>query len=308
MSTNILQADFIKNIALSVGFDACGIAQATELTDDAIFMRSWLDAGMHGDMHYLDRNLEKRIDPRVLVPGCKSVVVVLLNYHPEKVQDPQLPKIAKYAYANTDYHFVIKEKLRQLERIIVETYGADAVSDSHQHSFTDSAPVLEKRWAEMAGLGWIGRNTLLINKNFGSNAFIGVLMLNVAIEPAHKPVPFSCGNCTKCVDACPTNALNGRSIDARKCISYLTLETKSPIPENLKGKLNGWIVGCDICSDVCPWNIRFAHPHNHPELAPTPEIYTLTKEDWGQLDQQEFNATFKYSAVKRAKIDRIKSR
>ncbi|OQB29896.1 MAG: Epoxyqueuosine reductase [Bacteroidetes bacterium ADurb.Bin174] len=303
MGTNTLQADFIKNAALSVGFDACGIARATELTDDASFMRSWLNAGMHGDMHFLEKNFEKRSDPRLLVPGCKTVVIALLNYHPEKIQDPQLPKIAKYAYSNTDYHFVIKDKLLQLERIITETYGSNCVSDTHQHSFTDSGPVFEKRWAEKAGLGWIGRNKLLLNKKFGSNTLIGTLLLNIEVESDHKPVAFSCGNCTKCLDACPTGALTGSNMDPRKCISYLTMETKSPVPENLKDKLNGWIVGCDICSNVCPWNIRFAHPHNHPELAPTPQIFTLTKEDWKQMTQEKFKKIFGKSAVIRMKFN-----
>ncbi|HOG06020.1 MAG: tRNA epoxyqueuosine(34) reductase QueG [Paludibacter sp.] len=307
METKTLQADFIKDAALSVGFDACGIAQATELTDDASFLRSWLDAGIQGDMHYMERNFEKRIDPRVLVPGCKTVVVVLLNYHPEKTQDPQLPKIAKYAYSNTDYHLVIKDKLLQLEHIITETYGSDCVSETHQHIFTDSGPVFEKRWAEKAGLGWIGRNKLLVTKKFGSSISIGILMLNVEVESDHKPVPFSCGHCTKCVDACPTGALSDSNMDARKCISYLTVEAKSPIPEDLKNKLNGWIVGCDVCINVCPWNKRFAHPHNHPELEPTPQIYTLTKKDWMEMTQEEFNTIFKYSAVRRADLNRIKN-
>ncbi len=293
--------NFIKDAALSVGFDACGIAKVEALTADADFMRTWLDASMHGDMHYLDRNFEKRTNPLALVPGAKSVVVVLLNYHPAKTQEPHQPKIAKYAYSDTDYHFVIKKKLRQLEQIIVDQYGEDCVSKEHQHSFTDSAPILEKRWAEKAGLGWIGRNTLLINRKFGSNVFIGILILNTEVEAENKTIPFSCGSCSKCIDACPTGALTGRSIDARKCISYLTLETKSPIPNNLQDKLEGWVVGCDICSDVCPWNVRFAHPHNHPELSPTPSIYTLTQEEWDQMSREQFKQKFRTSAVMRVK-------
>ncbi len=295
--------EFIKQLALSVGFDACGIAEATELTDDAAFMRSWLEDGLHGDMQYLVNNFEKRIDPRVLVPGCKSVVVTLLNYHPAKTQASGLPKIAKYAYSATDYHYVVREKLRRMEEKIIEKYGEASVNNDYQHVFADSAPVLEKRWAEKAGLGWIGRNTLLINRQFGSNVFIGILLLNLEVGAKGKSVPFSCGNCTKCVDACPTQALNGRSIDARKCISYLTLERRSPMPEAYKDKLNGWIVGCDICSDVCPWNVRFAHPHNHPELEPTPAIFSLTHKDWEQMSKSEFKKTFKSSAVLRKVLD-----
>lgn len=298
--------DFIEHTALSVGFDACGIAKAEALDEDAAFMRSWLDEGMHGDMQYLNRNFEKRVDPRVLVPGCKSVVVVLLNYLPEKRQAEHLPKIAKYAYSKVDYHTVMKQKLWQLEAKIIAEYGEDCVSKDHQHSFSDSAPILEKRWAEKAGLGWIGRNSLLIHPKLGSYVFIGILLLNVDVTPSEAPFPFRCGNCRKCIDACPTNALNGKGMDPRKCISYLTLESKSEIPGELKDKLSGCIAGCDICNDVCPWNKRFGHPHNHEELTPTPEIFSLTKEDWQKMTQEEFDAIFSKSAVKRASLERIK--
>ncbi len=297
--------DFIHDTALALGFDDCGIAKADALTEDAIFMRSWLDKNMHGDMKYLEKNFEKRIDPRVLVPGCKSVVVLLMNHFPKKKQNTNQPLIAKYAYAKVDYHQVLKEKLKQLEHIIINEYGENCVSEKYQHSFVDTAPILEKRWAEKAGLGWIGRHTQLITPQFGSYVFIGILLLNINIKPAEKQIPFRCGTCTRCIDACPTQALNGRSMDAKKCISYLTLETKSKIPKTLKNKLSGWIVGCDICNDVCPWNIRFAKPHQHPELDAEEAIFDLTLKHWRDMTEQRFNNTFKHSAIKRAGLKRI---
>lgn len=301
-----MSREFIIEAALATGFDACGIAKAEALTEDAAFMQSWLDEGKHGDMEYLARNFEKRTDPRVLVPGCKSVVVVLLNYYPERKQDEGLPKIAKYAYSAVDYHTVMKTKLQELENKIIEKYGPDCVSKDYQHSFSDSAPILEKRWAQKAGLGWLGRHSQLIHPNAGSFFFIGILLLNVAIEPSEAPFPFRCGTCTKCIDACPTGALSPEGMDARKCISYLTLESKSDIPDNLKDKLSGCIVGCDICNDVCPWNKRFAKPHQHRELMPTEEIFHWTRDDWRKVNKEQFDEVFRKSAVKRAKLDRIK--
>ncbi len=300
--------DFIRHTALAVGFDDCGIARADALTEDAIFMRNWLNEGQHGDMAYLERNFDKRTDPRVLVPGCKSVVVVLMNHYPHQKQNVDIPQIAKYAYSKVDYHYVLREKLRQLEAILVEEYGEDCVSKDHQHSFVDSAPILEKRWAERAGLGWIGRHTQLITPKLGSYVFIGILLLNVDVEPAAKQIPFRCGTCTRCIDACPTQALNGRSLDARKCISYLTLETKSEVPDDLKSKLSGWIAGCDICNDVCPWNVRFASPHQHPELEAEQAVFHLTSRDWQQMTEQDFRATFKHSAIQRAGLKRIQAK
>lgn len=300
--------DFIRHTALAVGFDDCGIARADALTEDAIFMRNWLNEGQHGDMAYLERNFDKRTDPRVLVPGCKSVVVVLMNHYPHQKQNVDIPQIAKYAYSKVDYHYVLREKLRQLEAILVEEYGEDCVSKDHQHSFVDSAPILEKRWAERAGLGWIGRHTQLITPKLGSYVFIGILLLNVDVEPAAKQIPFRCGTCTRCIDACPTQALNGRSLDARKCISYLTLETKSEVPDDLKSKLSGWIAGCDICNDVCPWNVRFASPHQHPELEAEQAVFQLTSRDWQQMTEQDFRATFKHSAIQRAGLKRIQAK
>ncbi len=297
----------IKEAALSVGFDACGIARAEALPEDATHLRAYLDAGKHGDMHYLERNFDKRTDPRILVPGCKSVVAVLLNYNPEKIQEPHLPHIGKYAYSAEDYHSVMKRKLSQLEIKLIEMFGTDSVNTDYQHSFVDTAPILEKRWAERAGLGWIGRHSQLIHPRLGSYTFIGIILLQTEFEQYDMPHPFRCGTCNKCIVACPTNALKqGETMDARKCIAYLTLETKADIPEELHAKMSGYVAGCDICSRVCPWNKRFSVPHKHPELTPTPQIYTLTRHDWLAMDDETFNKIFRKSAVKRAGLKRIK--
>lgn len=297
---------FIRDAALTAGFDACGIARAEALTADAELLKQWINEGKHGDMQFFERNFEKRTDPRELVPGCKSVVVLLHNYFPERVQPEGIPKIAKYAYSAIDYHTVIKEKLGKLETLLKAEFGDDCVNNDYQHSFVDSAPVLEKRWAEKAGLGWLGRHSQLIHPKFGSSVFIAVLMLNREIEEYDLPHPFRCGTCSKCIDACPTGALvAGETMDARKCISYINLESKSDIPEELKNKLSGYITGCDICNNACPWNKRFAHPHTHPELKPTEAIFNLTHADWQAMTNERFNQIFSKSAVKRAGLQRI---
>lgn len=296
--------NFIKQAALSVGFDACGIAKADLLKDDADFMKQWLTAGMHGEMSYLARNFEKRVDPRILVDGCKSIVVVLLNYFPTELQNAEAPQIAKYAYSETDYHTVIKTKLKQLEKRICDEYGVEFVA-STQHTFVDSAPVLERRWAERAGLGWIGKHTQLISPVFGSYCFIGVLMLNIELE-YDVPIRSRCGNCTKCMDACPTKAIHNGTIDARKCLSYLTIENKNPIPEEFYSQLSGCALGCDICADVCPWNTKWAKPHSNIDLNPLTKMLSWNNETWQQLTKQDFNTTFRNSAIKRAEFEKLK--
>jgi len=296
---------FIKQAALTVGFDACGIARAEALTDDATFMKQWLNEGRHGEMHYLARNFEKRTDPRILVPGCKSIVVVLLNYSSTEYQHPDAPKIAKYAYSKVDYHTAIKAKLTALEEKICEVYGSDVVLSNQQHTFVDSAPVLERRWAERAGLGWIGKHTQLIHPGLGSYCFIGILMLNIETE-YDEPMRPKCGNCTRCMDACPTNAINNGTIDARRCISYLTIENKKTIPYEFHSKLSGCALGCDICADVCPWNKKWAIPHTHTDLSPVVEALKWNKEAWQQLSEIDFNATFKHSAIKHAGYAKLK--
>jgi len=258
---------FIKRTALSIGFDACGIAKAEALTEDAAFLRNWLNEGQHGDMNYLERNFEKRTDPRILVPGCKSIVVVLLNYFPAEKQILSAPQIAKYAYSEVDYHTVIKTKLNELEKQLCEVYGNEIVCADYQHLFVDSAPVLERRWAERAGLGWIGKHTQLIHPGLGSYCFIGILMLNVETE-YDKPIRPRCGSCTRCMDACPTNAISNGSLDARRCISYQTIENKKEISHEIQSNISNCALGCDICADVCPWNKKWAQPNLHPELLP----------------------------------------
>src|ERR1035437_7830473 len=304
----------VKQLALSLGFDACGIARAEALTEDATFLQQWLLDGNQGDMHYLERNFDKRTDPHVLVPGCKSVVVVLMNYFPVQQQNPSAPRIAKYAYPETDYHLVLKSKLTELEQKISEEYGSLSVNSNVQHLFVDSAPVLERRWAERAGLGWIGKHTQLIHPGIGSYTFIGILMLSIEL-PYDTPITPRCGSCTRCIVACPTNALNNGSLNARRCISYLTIESKNGIPEELQTKLSSNILGCDICADVCPWNLKFAKPHNHAELS-TMNINDINSnalsmldwdfETWQELTREEFNRTFAHSAIKRAGFDKLK--
>lgn len=290
----------IRNAAFAVGFDACGFARAEVLKEDAAFLHSWLDEGMHGEMQFLTRNFEKRTDPQELVPGCKTVVVVLLNYFPEKEQDKNLPRIARYAYSGIDYHTVIKNKLSSLEKKIIELYGTGIISEKYQHSFVDSAPVLERRWAQKAGLGWIGKHTQLINPRMGSWTFIGVLLLNEALDNYDTTLPDRCGTCTRCIDACPTQALIPGTLDARKCISYLTIEKHGEIPEEFRDKLSGWKIGCDICQEVCPWNHKKAIPHHHPELAPVEAIFYWNEKNWKEADQESIRQIFGKSAIIRS--------
>ncbi|MDR0811970.1 MAG: tRNA epoxyqueuosine(34) reductase QueG [Paludibacter sp.] len=295
----------IKKMALEVGFDACGITAAEELTDDAVFLRKWLAESNHGAMRYLERNFEKRTNPRLLVPDCKSVVVVLLNYY-NKIQQPHdAPKIARYAHSAIDYHAVIQQKLTQLENKIIEQYSETIVNKAYQHSFTDSAPVLERRLAERAGLGWLGRNTCLVANDVGTFCFIGCLMLNAEME-YDTPVKNRCGACRKCENACPVQALKGGTLDARRCISYQTIENKEFVTEEFRPLLSGYAVGCEICAEVCPWNKKWAKPHSHSELQPTPELALWTKSDWQNLTKEQFYQTFKNSAIRRLKFEKLK--
>jgi len=306
----------IKQLALSLGFDACGIARADALTEDATFLKHWLVEGRHGEMSYLERNFEKRTDPRLLVSGCKSVVVVLMNYFPAQKQNPTAPQIAKYAFPATDYHLVLKAKLNSLDQKICEIYGSESVHHDEQHVFVDSAPVLERRWAERAGLGWIGKHTQLIHPGLGSYTFIGILMLNIDTE-YDAPLLSRCGTCTRCIDSCPTSALSNGSMDARRCISYLTIESKNDVPQEFQPLLSGYALGCDICADVCPWNAKWAKPNNHDELSPTincnidqengdNSMLEWDAEKWKHLTQEEFNLSFRNSAIRRAGFAKLK--
>ena len=298
--------EFIKNTALEIGFDACGIAKAGFLEEDALFLKSWLGDEFNGEMSYLERNFEKRTDPTKLVEGCKSVVVTLMNYFPASAQQAAWPKISKYAFSRIDYHTVIREKLLLLENRIKEKWGKDCFNPSQQHRFVDSAPILERRWAAQAGLGWIGKNKMLINESLGSFCFIGILLINKELA-YDEPVKNRCGTCRKCLDSCPTGALTeNEGLNARKCISFQTIEKKEEIAQEIRSKLSGYAYGCDICNDVCPWNKSRAKPNRHQEFQPLQEVINWNSDDWKNLTQEEFNRIFKYSAIQRAGYDKLK--
>ena len=290
----------IKSAADALGFLSCGISQADFLEDEAPRLEQWLNQGHHGSMSYMERHFDKRLDPRLLVPGAKSVVSLLLNYHTDKKQaDPKAPKISSYAYGK-DYHFVIKEKLKELMQIIHREIG-----EVNGRVFVDSAPVMDKAWAAKSGLGWLGKNTNLISKKGGSFFFIAELIIDLELD-YDTPVTDHCGSCTACIDACPTDALlQPYQIDGSKCISYLTIELKENIPTEFKGQMDNWAFGCDICQTVCPWN-RFATPHDEPAFEPQEELLNLTKSEWQEMTSVVFNKVFKNSAVKRTKFEGLK--
>lgn len=286
---------------MSHGFDQCGIAKAAPLDEDARRLEKWLQHGFHGEMHYMSNHFELRVDPTKLVPGAKSVITLLYNYFPEETQNSSAPKVAKYAYGE-DYHLIIREKLKIFLQSIREKFG-----NIEGRGFVDSAPVLERSWAQKSGLGWIGKNGNLINKKMGSFFFIATLITDLELEPDIPHAKDYCGTCSKCVDACPTEAiLINKTIDASKCISYFTIELKSKdFPEDLSSKSENWIFGCDICQDVCPWN-RFSTPHQQPELEPLKELMQFDIEDWLHLDEERFKIIFKQSPLKRSGFEGIK--
>lgn len=290
----------IKSAADALGFLSCGISKADFLEDEAPRLEQWLNQGHHGSMSYMERHFDKRLDPRLLVPGAKSVVSLLLNYHTDKKQaDPKAPKISSYAYGK-DYHFVIKEKLKELMQIIHREVG-----EVNGRVFVDSAPVMDKAWAAKSGLGWLGKNTNLISKKVGSFFFVAELIIDLELD-YDTPVTDHCGSCTACIDACPTDALiQPYQIDGSKCISYLTIELKENIPTEFKGQMDNWAFGCDICQTVCPWN-RFATPHDEPAFEPQEELLNLTKSEWQEMTSVVFNKVFKNSAVKRTKFEGLK--
>ncbi|MGB3587039.1 MAG: tRNA epoxyqueuosine(34) reductase QueG [Tunicatimonas sp.] len=293
-------SQFIKNEAQQLGFDFCGIAKAEYLSEEAPRLEEWLNQGKQGKMHYLENYFDIRLDPTKLMEGTKSVVTLLYNYYPqEDLASPDSYKIAKYAYGQ-DYHFIIKKKLRLLLNSVQEEVGEVA-----GRAFVDSAPILERVWAQKSGLGWIGKNSLLLNKQKGSFFFIAILLLDLELEYDH-PVADHCGTCTRCLDACPTDAIVAPYVvDGSKCISYFTIELKEEIPKEVEGKFEDWIFGCDICQDVCPWN-RHAQPHQEPLLEPHAEINEMTKGDWEEITEEVFRKLFKKSAVKRAKFSGLK--
>ena len=290
-------SSFIKKTAKAVGFDFCGINKAEFLEEQAPRMEKWLKNNMHGEMKYMEHYFDMRLDPRKLVEGSKSVISVLLNYYPEKKQeDKTAPKISKYAYGK-DYHFVIKDKLTEMVMKMQKEIG-----NFQARVFTDSAPIMDKVWAEKSGLGWMGKHTNLINKNMGSFFFIGEIICDLELEP-DGPVKDYCGTCTKCIDACPTDAITDSYIvDGSKCISYATIELKAnlKIPDSFKGKMENWAFGCDICQDVCPWN-RFSSSHTTKAFEPNGKLLSMKKKEWKEITEEVYNEIFKLSAVQRPK-------
>ena len=300
MSLKSKHTQLIKAEAKRLGFEYCGISKADFLEEEASRLEDWLAKNRNGKMAYMENYFDKRLDPRLLVDGAKSVVSLLLNYFPEQKQsDANAPKISKYAYGK-DYHFVIKEKLKMLSQFISENIG-----EVNGRAFVDSAPVLDKAWAKKSGLGWVGKNSNIINKNSGSFFFIAELILDLDLE-YDGAVKDYCGSCTRCIDACPTQAIaEPYVVDGSKCISYFTIELKENIPDTMKGKFKDWVFGCDICQDVCPWN-SFSKPHQEPLLMGRNELLDMTKKDWEEITEEVFQKVFKDSAVQRTKFSGLK--
>lgn len=290
----------IKQKSKELGFDFCGISRADFLEEEAPRLENWLKQNMQGQMSYMANHFDKRLDPRKLVEGAKSVVSFLLNYYPEEdISSEDNYKLSKYAYG-TDYHFVIKDKLK----VLMETLKLE-VGDIGGRAFVDSAPVLDRAWAKKSGLGWVGKNANLINKGSGSFFFIAELILDLELE-YDGPVKDYCGTCTRCLDACPTDAIvQPFVVDGSKCISYYTIELKEQIPQEVKGKFENWVFGCDICQDVCPWN-SFSKKHSTPEFLPNQELISMKKSDWEEITQEVFSRVFKNSPVKRTKLEGLK--
>ena len=291
----------IKAKARELGFMDCGISRAEFLGDERERLLSWLENKMQGEMAYMANHLEKRLDPRLLVENARSVISVLLNYYPfEKQADPEAPVLSKYAYG-TDYHFVMKDKLGGLLG-----YIQSEIAPCEGRCFVDSAPVLDRAWAARAGLGWIGKNTNLLSTEHGSFFFIGELIIDIELPPDDKIVRDHCGNCTRCMDACPTRAIVAPYVlDARRCISYQTIENHGEIDPKLKGKFENRVFGCDICQDVCPWNLK-SEAHHEPAFSPEETLMKLTKSEWESMDKPLFNALFRNSAVKRTRFEGLK--
>ena len=299
LNTKAKYTSWIKDKAKELGFMSCGISKAGFLEQEAPRLEDWLNKNRNGEMHYMENHFDKRLDPTLLVPGAKSVVSLLLNYYPEETQREDSYKISKYAYG-TDYHFVIKDKLKGfLEAIRAQIGEVDG------RAFVDSAPVLDKAWAAKSGLGWVGKNSNLLTKQVGSFFFIAELIIDLELE-YDTPVTDHCGSCTACIDACPTQAIvDPYVVDGSKCISYFTIELKNEIPDYAKGKMDDWMFGCDVCQDVCPWN-RFSRPHKEPLFNPKPELLQYSKKEWKELTQEVFSEIFKKSPVKRTKFSGLK--
>ena len=291
----------VKRKCFDLGFSHVGISKSVFLEKEARRLEEWLSNDFNGKMSYMENHFDKRTDPGKLVDGAKSVISVLFNYHnPKKQLDNDAPKISQYAYGK-DYHFVIKNKLKELQLFLTKKFG-----EINCRGFIDSAPVMDKVWAEKSGLGWIGKHSNLINKEVGSYFFIAELIVDIELEE-DIPINDYCGTCTKCIDACPTEAIvEPYVVDGSKCISYLTIELKDQIlPNEFKDKMDNWMFGCDICQDVCPWN-RFASVHNEPQFDPHPDLLKLTKKEWEELSEETYQNLFRKSAVKRTKYSGLK--
>lgn len=294
----INHTNFIKEKAQELGFTFCGISKADFLEDEAPLLETWLKRSYNGKMSYMENHFDKRLDPRLLVEDAKSIVSLLLNYHTDDFQqDKSAPKLSKYAFGE-DYHFVIKDKLK----VFLDDIQAE-IGEVSGRVFVDSAPVMDKAWAKKSGLGWIGKNSNLIHPKQGSYFFIAELILDLELEP-DGPIKDYCGTCTRCIDACPTDAIvEPYVVDGSKCISYLTIELKDALlPTEFKGKMDNWMFGCDVCQDVCPWN-RFAKKHQEPRFKPNEKLLSLSQSDWKELTNEVFSEMFKLSAVKRTKFD-----
>lgn len=290
------RTELLREEAHRLGFEFVGIAKAERMDEEARRLEAWLHKGLHGDMAYMERHFDLRIDPTRLVPGARSVVMLSYNYATDQKQaDPDAPRIASYAYGE-DYHFVIKDKLKELLHFLNQNIG-----EVGGRCFVDSAPVMERDWARRAGIGWQGKNTLLIHPKRGSYYFLASLIIDLDLA-ADDPMKDYCGRCTRCIDACPTQAIApaGYLLDGSKCISYLTIELKTAIPEAFKGKMDNWMFGCDVCQAVCPWN-RFSRPHQEPAFAPSEELLEMTRRDWLEITEEVFQRLFSRSPVKRTK-------
>ncbi len=292
--------NLIKSKAAELGFSFCGISKAEFLDKEAPLLEEWLRRGYQGKMSYLENHFDKRLDPSLLVPGARSVISLVYNYFPEKdlAKEGDL-KIAKYAYGE-DYHFVVKDKLKLLlEQIRIEAGDVDG------RAFVDSAPVMERAWAQRSGVGWVGKNSLLLNRERGSFFFLAELIIDLDLE-YDSPTKDFCGTCTACMDACPTEAIaEPYVVNASKCISYFTIELKEEIPTEVKGKFENWIFGCDICQDVCPWN-SFSTPHHEERFEPNPGLEAMTRQDWMEITEDVFQKLFPISAVRRTKFSGLK--
>jgi epoxyqueuosine reductase len=292
-------SNLIKSEAQRLGFSFCGISKADFLEEEAPRLEKWLNQNMHGQMGYMANHFDKRLDPRLLVTGAKSVVSLMYNYYTDKKQSDDVPAISKYAYGE-DYHFVVKDKLKELLAFIQTEIG-----EVDGRAFVDSAPVLDKAWAKKSGLGWVGKNTNVINKQQGSFFFLAELIIDLELE-ADGPIKDYCGTCTACIDACPTEAIiQPYVVDGSKCISYFTIELKEAIPAAFADKLDNWAFGCDVCQDVCPWN-RFSKPHNEPRFAPNENLLALSKSDWLDMTEGVFQVLAKKSPIKRTKLEGMK--